>query len=147
MAEYLNLRNGVTVLEPEAGTGNLVYAVFDTFPADSITVVALERHIALHDVMRDREYPSRGKLITRCEDFLEYAATCRDTYDRIIMNPPFSQVRKHMAAAIKLLADDGVLVALVPTTWNHDDAEELEILGPDTFPTAKVHTKIIRIER
>lgn len=39
------------------------------------------------------------------------------------------------------------LVALVPITFQHPDAEHLETLPPDTFSTAKVHTKIIRIEK
>jgi hypothetical protein len=44
-------------------------------------------------------------------------------------------------------AEPATLVALVPITFQHDDAETLETLPPDTFATAKVHTKIIRIER
>jgi hypothetical protein len=73
-------------------------------------------------------------------------------FPRVIMNPPFSDVRKHVAAALSLMgrgghAEPATLVALVPITFQHDDAETLETLPPDTFATAKVHTKIIRIER
>lgn len=61
------------------------------------------------------------------------------------MNPPFSDVRKHVAAALALLAPGGALVALVPVTFQHDRAETLETLPDDTFSTARVNTKIIRI--
>ena len=37
------------------------------------------------------------------------------------------------------------LVALVPITFQHDEAETLENLSNDTFSAAKVNTKIIRI--
>ncbi|TIV71799.1 MAG: methyltransferase type 11, partial [Mesorhizobium sp.] len=93
-----------------------------------------------------------GPVINRC--FLEWAAEVegRVEYPRIIMNPPFSEVRKHIAAALTLLGRGGheahaVLVALVPTTFVHPNAETLEILPTDTFATAKVHTKIIRITK
>ncbi len=56
-----------------------------------------------------------------------------------------------MQAALNLLGSGGhdvaTLVALVPITYQHDEAEELEILDRETFPTAAVNTKIIRIER
>lgn len=66
------------------------------------------------------------------------------------MNPPFSGVRKHVAAALSLMGQNGhdspaCLVALVPITFQHESAEELEILPEGTFPTANVRTKIIRI--
>lgn len=86
----------------------------------------------------------------RREPVLRHALS--DPYPRIIMNPPFSEVRKHIAAALTLLGRGGheahaVLVALVPTTFVHPNAETLEILPTDTFATAKVHTKIIRITK
>ncbi|AOR76524.1 hypothetical protein BES08_07040 [Novosphingobium resinovorum] len=59
-------------------------------------------------------------------------------------------VRKHVAAAVSLMGRNGhddvpTLVALVPITFRHPGAEELETLPADTFDTAKVYTKIIRI--
>ncbi|MNE94482.1 hypothetical protein D3C80_1924490 [compost metagenome] len=68
------------------------------------------------------------------------------------MNPPFREVKKHMNAALSLMGQGGhmeaaVLVALVPVTYNHDDAETLEYLPATTFANAKVNTKIIRIFR
>ncbi|CTQ47615.1 hypothetical protein LAL4801_06077 [Roseibium aggregatum] len=67
------------------------------------------------------------------------------------MNPPFSQVRKHMKAARSLLGRNGhqgpsTLVALVPITFEHEGAETMDILPEDTFSTCRVRTKIVRIE-
>jgi hypothetical protein len=68
------------------------------------------------------------------------------------MNPPFSDVRKHVAAALSLLGRGGhsepaTLVALVPVTFDHLEAVELERLPESTFSTARVWTKLIRIRR
>lgn len=76
----------------------------------------------------------------------------RVEFPRIIMNPPFSSVRKHIAAALRLMgrgghAEPARLVALVPITFDHPEAVTLETLPADTFATAKVNTKIICIER
>ena len=76
----------------------------------------------------------------------------RAEFPRILMNPPFRDVRKHVAAALTLLGRGGhveaaTLVALVPVTFDHPEAEHLETLPPDTFSTARVHTKIVRVRR
>lgn len=128
------------VLEPSAGTGNLSRALIAA-GYDPSQIVQVERHIRLSQGLHEF-----GCVANTC--FLEYAAShCPGTvqFERIIMNPPFSDVRKHVAAARRLLARGGVLVALVPVTFRADDMDEIESLGPDTFATAKVWTKIIRL--
>lgn len=53
MFYYLDLRAGHKLLEPSAGTGNIVLAMADRGhePKD---IIAVERHYSLCDVMRDR---------------------------------------------------------------------------------------------
>lgn len=144
MAEYLGRPDGPRVLEPSVGTGNLVAGLIE-LGYSAADVFAVERHIALAQRAYDR-FPDMPILAGT--DFLDYALCTLDRFHKIIMNPPFSKVKKHMAAAIKLMEpSEATLVALVPTTYQHDEAEELEVLGPDTFSTAKVNTKIIRITR
>ena len=67
------------------------------------------------------------------------------------MNPPFRNSKNHLSAALELLGhaghDSAILVALVPITFEHDEAELIETLPNDTFSTAAVNTKIIRIVR
>lgn len=145
MVRYLGPVGDYLTLEPSAGTGQLVRALLASGHSDcELTMV--ERHIKLANQLR-----ALGPVINRC--FLEYADEARGKveFPRIIMNPPFSQVRKHIAAALSLLGKGGhdrvTLVALVPITFQNSEAEELETLPSDTFATAKVNTKIIRIIR
>lgn len=146
MVGYLGPVGDYNTLEPQAGTGQLVRALLDSGHSDC-ELVMVERHIALANGLR-----KYGPVTNAC--FLETAASWagRVAFPRIIMNPPFKKVRQHMKASLSLLhpcghQDGATLVALVPITYQHDEAETLEILGPDTFTTAKVNTKIIRITR
>lgn len=146
MVSYLGRPGDYLTLEPSAGTGQLARALLDSgHSKHELTLV--ERHISMAGRLH-----SIGPTINRC--FLEWAEEVRGKveYPRIIMNPPFSTVRKHVAAALTLLGRGGhdepaTLVALVPITFDHLDAVELEQLPDSTFVTAKVCTKIIRIQR
>lgn len=148
MVGYLGSVGDYLTLEPSAGTGNLSRALRASGHS-RYEICQVERHNSLAARLH-----SIGPVINRC--FLEYAEEARGKveFPRVIMNPPFSDVRKHVAAALSLTGTGGhghafrpTLVALVPITFRHDDAEELEILPDDTFSTAKVRTKIIRIQR
>jgi len=148
MASYLGDKAGPT-LEPQAGTGNLIQALHDagTLAKD---ITAVERHHGLYQAIKNRFTEDQHiSLIHQC--FLEYADEIKNnaSYSRILMNPPFRHIKKHMAAALSLLdhSEGSTLVALVPVTYSHSDAEILETLSNDTFSTAKVFTKIIRIRR
>jgi len=139
------------VIEPSAGTGNLISALLDSgHPADRIT--AVERHLSLVDTLHTRfaEHPLKN-IHGSC--FLDYVEPeniqTEPVFQRAIVNPPFSKTKRHMQALINLLSQspslDWSLVALVPITYNHPDAELIEILPDDTFSLAKVNTKVIRI--
>lgn len=140
MVRYLGPQGDYLTLEPSAGTGNLTRALLAA-GCNAGCIVQVERHIRLSQGL-----PDTGQIVNRC--FLEYAGEIEGLaiFARCVMNPPFSDVRKHVAAALGLLQPGGVLVALVPVTFRHDLAETLEELPADTFATAKVYTKIIRIE-
>lgn len=144
MVEYLGPLGDFLTLEPSAGTGQLTRALLASGHSQ-FEICQIERHIGLA-----RGLYRFGPVINRC--FLEYAEEARGKveFPRVIMNPPFSDVRKHIAAALSLMGNNGhdcapVLVALVPATFQHPDAEHLETLPPDTFATARVNTKIIKI--
>lgn len=145
MVAYLGRQGDFQTLEPSAGTGNLAQALIDSGHSPcELTLV--ERHNSLASGL----YRFKCGIWNRC--FLEYAAEAKGKIEfaRIIMNPPFSDVRKHVAAAIGLLGRNGhsepaTLVALVPITFQFDGMETLEFLPDSTFSTAKVNTKIIRI--
>ncbi len=144
MVGYLDCIGDYQTLEPSAGTGNLSRALLAAGHS-RYELTQVERHHRLASGLYQF-----GAVINRC--FLEYAAEARGKVQflNVVMNPPFSEVRKHVAAALSLMGRNGhdespCLVALVPVTFRHPDAEELETLPADTFATAKVHTKIIRI--
>lgn len=151
MVDYLGPVGAYLTLEPQAGTGNLVQALLAA-GYSPYELVAVERHTALCNAIRARFTDARSiGLVNHC--FLEYAqeAAGKIEFPRIVMNPPFRAVKKHMDAALSLLGPGGhagaCLVALVPTTYEHEDAVTIEVLDRDTFASAKVMTKIIKIER
>lgn len=146
MASYLYDADGL-ILEPQAGTGELIEAL-NFAGYDLKRVVAVERNIKLMNSLHDRFEDNLNEIVSDC--FLEFAHRVqgRIFYPNIIMNPPFKAVKKHMKAAISLLSrtdSDACLVALVPVTYEHPKAELIETLPDTTFSTAKVNTKIIRI--
>lgn len=150
MVGYLGPVGDYLTLEPEAGTGNLVQALLDSGHSAN-ELVAIERHNSLCEAIRARFDGGRSiTLLHRC--FLDYAQEVagKVEYPRIIMNPPFKHVKKHMQAALSLLGPSGhsgaTLVALVPVTYEHRDANTVEVLDRDTFPNAKVMTKVVKFE-
>lgn len=119
MAEELDARSGERVLEPSAGTGNLIRAVFahwqearkDATELTKPRVDAVEVNARLADQLR-RSWGNNEVFVSE-GDFLEMAF--REDYDCVIMNPPFKngQDIEHVKWALKFLRPGGVLVALV----------------------------------
>ncbi len=121
------------ILEPSAGTGQLVRALNDykLLMGLDYNVTAIELNLELCEQSGAEQ-----------ADFLTWQSP--RLYDRVIMNPPFKQVRAHISKARSLLKPDGVLIALVPSTFK--EGAVLETLSNETFALAKVNTKIIKIE-
>jgi len=149
MVGYLEAGQDCLTLEPSAGTGNLMQALLDSGHS-ALELIAVEQSQELCKTIRAR---FKGEIDPICRCFLNYAeeANAWGEYPRIIMNPPFRAVKKHMDAALSLLGQGGhdlaVLVALVPITYQHPEAITHEVLPNDTFSTAAVNTKIIGIYR
>lgn len=110
------------VLEPSAGRGAFVRAAIgDADPEDLdrwLHVTAIEV-----DARRARYIPEGPAVTThidRFEDFHTRATVAGSTFDRVIMNPPFSMPGRpmawadHLLMAWELLAPGGRLVAIVP---------------------------------
>lgn len=144
MAEYTYAQDGSNILEPQVGTGNLVSALLEVNSiVTSSHVTAVEIDITLCGVFRTR-FPD-CRLIHSC--FLEYASETADRFDAILTNPPFSKARRHIKASYHLLNDGGEIIALVPITFEFEDAVTIKELPRGTFPTADVFTKIISITK
>lgn len=100
-----------TWLEPSAGTGGLVDELSRNVPKEQVTLVEVSE---LHcKVLESKGYPNLTQ-----GDFLEYAVECPETFDRILMNPPFSQGRwqAHVEAAARLLKPNGRIIAILPAS-------------------------------
>lgn len=103
--EMAKIGEGHECLEPSAGIGHIA----DLLPRDRTTCVEIS---PLHcGVLR-----AKGHEVHE-GDFLKYAANGPE-FDRIVMNPPYSEGRwlAHVTTAAKLLPEGGRLVAIVPAS-------------------------------
>jgi hypothetical protein len=92
-------------LEPSAGIGGLADHMV---VCDSVTCVEVSE-------LHCRALDQKGHYVVQA-DFLEWKSTIY--FDRIVMNPPYSQGRwqAHIERAASMLKTDGVLVAILPSS-------------------------------
>lgn len=95
-----------TCLEPSAGMGGLA----DLLPMERTTCVEIS---PLHCKVLE----SKGHMVAQ-GDFLHWANSTRGRFDRIVMNPPFSEGRwqAHTEHAAELVKSGGRLVAILPAS-------------------------------
>ena len=103
MAQLANVR-GHSVLEPSAGSGNLVNALWKA-GAEYVTAIEIQCDlIPTLDAITSTGVPGKGVATNAlCEDFLKVSNTWKFT--RIVMNPPFTRGTdlKHIAHALTML--------------------------------------------
>jgi phospholipid N-methyltransferase len=109
MAKLADIEGGDRVLEPSAGTGNLIRAIVDAQPMADVFAVEVNR--ALCDAL------PVGLLFdgeALCQDFLTCTTEQLGRYNKILMNPPFANGAdiEHIKHALRFMKRDGVLVAL-----------------------------------
>lgn len=108
--EMAEIGNQDQCLEPQAGHGNLAALM----PKDRTTCVEIsELHCSI--------LKARGFNTVHC-DFLKWAVTAQK-FDRIVMNPPFSEGRAmvHVETAAGLVKPGGRLVAILPASLKGKD--------------------------
>ena len=111
MVEYADIETGQRILEPSAGTGNLVTAIEAT---DTRTeIVAVELNIGLAQILGNGNGSKWGIAEIVQGDFLEQNGNL-GKFDRVVMNPPFENGAdiKHIRHALTFLKPGGKLVAL-----------------------------------
>jgi protein-L-isoaspartate O-methyltransferase len=119
LAAELDVQNGDRVLEPSAGTGQLLKAIYAASEGKVLgEVVAVE----IDDAMA-AEIADAWNIEVRCSDFMQFGGR----FDRIAMNPPFANgaAMAHIWHAIGMLAPGGRLVAVCP-----DGPRENDLLRP-----------------
>ncbi|MER7477389.1 class I SAM-dependent methyltransferase [Streptomyces sp. NPDC126510] len=115
--EHAAIRQGMSVLEPSAGTGSIVG------PATGRGAVV---DCVEFDERRARVLREQGAARRVVEaDFLDLdPLDCSHGYRRVLMNPPFAAAVQHVHHAMGFLDDDGTLVAVLPESvmWHSDRA-------------------------
>ncbi|MFE3146594.1 class I SAM-dependent methyltransferase [Streptomyces sp. NPDC059218] len=115
--ERAAITEGMSVLEPSAGTGSIVGpatgrgAVVDCVEIDQRRIHVLREQGAARQVTE--------------ADFLDLDPVDREHgYQRVLMNPPFSTAVRHVMHALGFLDDDGTLIAVMPeaSQWHSDRA-------------------------
>ncbi len=163
MAREAGILAGRRILEPSAGTGNLVSAAINAASgADCCRIVAVEINAALVGELRNMRdktlYANGHNFEIKHADFLDCNGDLLK-FDRIIMNPPFENGAdiKHIKHAMSFLKEGGRLVALCANGPRQRDqlkpiAEESggfwEDLPAGTFKNAgtNVNTALLVIE-
>lgn len=150
IVERASVQPHMRVLEPSAGTGNILRAL-----PDSSTRVAVE----INPTLANAPYLQAVAQV-HCGDFL----TCGDelgAFDRILMNPPFAKGQdvEHVFHALKFLKPNGRLVAILSAgvTFRQDrratELRELiaqrdgtiENLPEDTFVASGTHVRTVLV--
>jgi protein-L-isoaspartate O-methyltransferase len=110
LVELAEIRLGMDVLEPSAGRGNI---------ADELAKRGY--NVSVIEILPDNQLilENKGHQIVG-NDFLKYG---RKAFDRIVMNPPFSQQQDidHVYHAWDLLKPGGRLVAIMSAGTLHRD--------------------------
>jgi hypothetical protein len=107
--EMADIKNTHSCLEPSSGIGNLADLMQSSKSVKCIEISTLHAQILTE----------KGYNVDQC-DFLNYSG---DVFDRIVMNPPYSQGRwqAHVEKASRLLDKNGVLVAILPASAREKD--------------------------
>lgn len=107
------------ILEPSAGSGNLLDGIRERFDVAPEVLDCCEIDSSLRAILQAKGYN------VVAQDFLSYAGG----YDRIVMNPPFEDTREidHVRHAYQILNPGGVLVSVMSTMpFFHKDKKSVE---------------------
>lgn len=112
MLKELTRYSPCTILEPSAGSGNLVRGLFELKTVEKITTVEIDSELIKHL----KKINSCGPNI--CDDFLALTPSDLGKYDAVVMNPPFRNNAdiKHVMHAYNFINFGGVLVSVVSET-------------------------------
>lgn len=111
--ELADIQPGMIVLEPSAGTGNIVEAAL-AFSPKRVRAVDIDPK---RTRKLDDRYGGPDAVVRRvCMDFLKAdPASIEERYDRVVMNPPFAKQADiaHVLHAAKFLKPGGRLVSVM----------------------------------
>jgi len=132
---YAKIDNsGLSCIEPNTGQGGISkYLPFDT--------VNVEINPLFCEFLT-----AKGFENVICDDFLKYSANTTAKFDRVVMNPPFTDNAWlfHVKAALTLLNNDGVLVAVLPVSAEQKLilSEQYHVEFLETFDNEFANTQV-----
>lgn len=142
LIDLADIKEGDKCLEPSAGQGGIAKLM----PVGSTLVELSELHCGIL-----KEY---GLTNIVNEDFTKWAETTTERFNKVIMNPPFSQGRaeQHVTIAASLLELKGVLVAIVPESMKNKQKlqgfnYEWLTVGENEFKGVSQPMTILKLER
>lgn len=136
------------ILEPSAGTGNLITGLSDY----GCTITCIEIDPLRCEVLKAKakEESEEGIKTIICGDFLEWASTKK--FNGVIMNPPFTknQAENHVKKAWNHVAPGGILVACLPASLKGKEIipghhHEWSVFFEDQFEETKVRVVILTV--
>lgn len=161
MQRLSGVEKGDRVLEPSAGTGNLL-----EFMPEGVNITAVEkfRHKGLEEQAKKHK-----SITTISSDFLDLYKDGKEAFDTIVMNPPFSRIAgrgyqdmTHIQKAETLLSPHGRMVAVLSEgaffradrqatefrQWLEDVGAMVVKLPPDAFVASgtKVRARMIVVD-
>lgn len=148
LVEWSDVWPSARVLEPSAGDGRIVHALFE---AGVKAVNACELDAAMNARCADMGATMIGTDFLKCNPDKKY--------DRVIMNPPFerSSADKHIEHAFKFLVPGGELYSIAPKTTGESLADmkldlfecsyaTFETLGSDLFREFGTNIEVLIVE-
>ena len=118
---------GAKVLDLFGGTGQLGIEALSRGASDAVFVDSREDACRLiRENLRRTKFELNGKVIR--SDYLEYLKRCKDTFDIVILDPPYAEVflenALKMLTEIDILQSGGIIIAERPLgkdlAWNFD---------------------------
>ncbi|HUD73470.1 MAG TPA: hypothetical protein VMQ76_00245, partial [Terracidiphilus sp.] len=156
MLDRAQLKPGLTILEPSAGSGNIVDAVRAKLPTAEVYCFELNRRLS--ELLKLKGYHVDG------DDFLLDGQIAR-IFDRVVMNPPFEKQADidHVRKAFSVLKPHGILVSVMAPgfefrqdrkstefrAWLDEVGGTWEDLPDGAFKTSGtgISTRLVTIER
>ncbi len=118
MVDLADIRMGMRVLEPQAGSGSICDAIKAKYPEVDLDVV--EVHPELRQILQAKGYNLIGR------DFLDEVQDVK--WDRVVANPPFENLADidHTLHAFDRLLPDGRLVTIMSVAWTFRQDKKAE---------------------
>ena len=121
LIQLSSLRNNLTILEPSAGTGNIIDCLVKEYAFENLSIDCVELNKEKFTELKSKGYNAFNA------DFLQWEPG--KYYDRIIACPPFkgNVDLKHIQKMFSHLDEKGTLITLTSPLWiTNNDTHQIE---------------------